>query len=139
SAGLRTLGGQSYISPALTGEVEAGVGAESRELIRRQDLAAVPCSYLAAREAPRGAGSIAAPKYRAVGSGSWVEIETITIPAGDTNTFSNSTDRNPANRRMPYTLDWRRPVIPQDAELTFDVDQIGSVVAGSGIVGYIQT
>ena len=39
---------------------------------------------------------------------------------------------------MPYTLDWPQPVIPQDAQISFDVDAKGSVIVGAVVGVYLK-
>lgn len=139
SPGLRTLAGQGYIIPALSGEDDVEVGSDKGKIIRWQDLASIRTIYFDCRSEPQGGALTCTMKYRPVGSVVWTDLEQLTIPIGMPNSFSNSTSNNPAKRRMPYTLPWPPPVIPQDAEIGFDIDSIGSVITGSGLVGYIQT
>lgn len=138
--GLRTLAGQAYIIPALVETLS--VVADAGYTLRSKDAASIRTINATVESAPTGADAIIDLKYRPATGGAWTVVERITIPDGQTNSYvvSGPLANLPQDRRMPYVTDYKDIiVIPQDAELDYDIIQVGSSNPGSGLTVYLET
>lgn len=140
SPGMRTLAGQAYIIPALI--AIQTVVADAGYQLRTKDAASIRTVNATLEGAATGADMIIEVKYRPATGGAWQLLEEVTIPDGQTNSYavSGPNANLPQDRRMPYTIDYKDlPVVPQDAEIGFDVTQIGSSAPGTGLTVYLET
>lgn len=132
--GVRTLSGQAYLMP-FPGEAEVRANAATPLLI--QDNAPLRCVYAYVQEAPTGAPLRIRVKYRKGPSAEWLEIQELTIAAGEL--YSYQGDNTPAMRKMPYGIDWPPPVMLEDFEISYDILEVGSLTPGVDLMVVVQT
>lgn len=128
--GLRTLHGGNYTFE-IAGTVS--VGQTSREK-RIQFESSVRVAFARATTAPTGAAMTIVLEESANGS-SWTTIETLTIAAGATESFSTA----PGQRRAPYSGSWPFAVLPVDYRLRARITGVGSSVAGANVTIEVYT
>jgi hypothetical protein len=135
--GLRTCAGDGIIIPCVQGTGNVVTANDQGDVVMTVDSASVRAIYAYVQTAPVGADLIISFKYRPLG-GAWTAYETLTIPTGTRFSFVVGSNE-PNQRRMPYSLDWPPVLIPQNAELGFDVTQVGTTIPGAALKVHLET
>lgn len=127
--GLRTLNGGNY-SWVLGGTLTVNQVTTPK---RVQFESSIRVSFGRAGTAPTGASLTAALERSTNNGGAWTTIDTVTIAAGNSDSFTFGADA-PGARREPYgTPAWPYPVLHPDDLIRWKVTGVGSTVAGANL------
>lgn len=136
SPGLRTLTGASYELP-IGGDLSVGTDVPLPRQVQANE--SIRCIYAVVRNAPTGDNVQIRVKLRTTPSGTYQELEILTILAGHMYSFDETGDNTPADRRMPYGEHWPLPPLLQQNTLGVDVVNVGSTTPGTDCIVYIET
>ena len=135
--GIRTLNGQNYefdIPSSLA--ASAGTRIAMTKLV--QFVGSVRVYFITVKTAPTGASLIVHIQYSRDGGTTWTNIQTLTIPAGDFNSYTGLSP-NPGDARIPYGTDWPAQIFLEEDMLDLSIEQVGSTVPGADLTLEIYT